>query len=77
MTGITGLQKNLLADQRCQPLSSKRHKKTEMRLTASRFVNHVLLLPVDTSTGDRGRTDTPLLELDFESSASANSATPA
>ncbi len=29
------------------------------------------------STGDRGRTDTPLLERDFESRASANSATPA
>lgn len=28
-------------------------------------------------TGDRGRTDTPLLERDFESRASANSATPA
>lgn len=28
-------------------------------------------------TGDRGRTDTPSLERDFESRASANSATPA
>ena len=28
-------------------------------------------------TGGRGRTDTPIQELDFESSASANSATPA
>ena len=29
------------------------------------------------ATGDRGRTDTPSLERDFESRASANSATPA
>ncbi len=34
-------------------------------------------IPDETSTGDRGRTDTPLLEPDFESGASANSATPA
>ncbi len=38
---------------------------------------HVLRNRYVTSTGDRGRTDTLLLEPDFESGASANSATPA
>ena len=37
----------------------------------------LLFLTVSKNTGDRGRTDTSQGTLDFESSASANSATPA
>ena len=55
------------------PFSSARMSRNEFRPTARESFIHQL----SRDTGGRGRTDTPLREQDFESSASATFATPA